>query len=60
MTNKEQIFKMIEGRVDTMQTLSLECIELIYNAGYNEGIEAAAKVADSDYHCSEEIRGLKK
>ena len=40
---KEQIFKMIDGRINTMQGLAFECIELIYNAGYNEAIEAAAK-----------------
>jgi hypothetical protein len=58
---KEQIFKMIEGRVDTMQNLMLECIELIYNSGYNEGIEAVIPVATADYHVTaQEIRKLKK
>lgn len=41
--SKEQIFKMIESRIDTMQNLAIECAELIYNAGYNEGIEKAAQ-----------------
>jgi hypothetical protein len=40
-------FKMLEGRIDTMQTLAVECIEFIYNAGYNEAIEAAANLVNS-------------
>lgn len=47
MTNKEQILKMIEGRIDTMQNLAIESIELIYNAGYNEGIKTAANLVTS-------------
>lgn len=43
MTSKEQAFKMIEGRIDTMQALAVECVELIYNSAYNEGIETAAR-----------------
>lgn len=59
--NKEQMFKLIESRIDTMQSLTLECIELIYNAGYNDGIEAIIPTATADYHISaDEIRRLKK
>lgn len=61
MTNKEQVLKLIEGRIETMQTLAIESIELIYNAGYNEGVEAVIPVATADYHVTaEEIRRLKK
>lgn len=56
MTNKEQILKMLEGRIETMQSLAIECIEMIYNAGYNEGIEHAAKYGID----AETIRKLKK
>jgi hypothetical protein len=38
---------MIEGRIETMQNLAIESIELIYNAGYNEGIEAAANLVNT-------------
>lgn len=60
---KEQIFKMIEGRIDTIQALSFECIELIYNSGYNEAIEDAALEAAShhqDINTAIVIRKLKK
>ncbi len=61
MNTKEQIFKMLEGRIDTMQALAIESIELIYNAGYNDGIEAVIPVATADYHVTaEELRRLKK
>ncbi len=61
MTNKEQILKMLEGRIDTMTALVIESIELIYNAGYNEGIEACIPVATADYHITaQELRRLKK
>lgn len=60
MNSKEQIFKMIEGRTETMQTLAVECIELIFNAGYNEAIEAALNEAMSDSEIFEAIRRLKK
>lgn len=58
---KEQLLKLIEGRIETMQTLAIESIELIYNAGYNEGIEAAAKEASGwgDYEVTQ-IKALKK
>lgn len=66
MTPKEQAIKNIEGRIETIQTLSTECMELIYNAGYNEAIEAAAIACDAEgdynpasYYC-EAIRSLKK
>ncbi len=62
MTNKEQMFKMIEGRIETMQKLAIECIEMIYEAGIldgaNDALESAAKFADGKL--SEEIRSLKK
>lgn len=58
---KEQVFKQIEGRIETMQNTMIECIEMIYNAGYNDGIEAVVPVATADYHVTaEEIRRLKK
>lgn len=46
MTYKEQAFKNIEGRIDSIQKLSIECVEYIYLAAYNEAIEAAAKIID--------------
>ena len=46
MTSKEQLYKMIEGRFETIQALTMECIDLIYNAAYNEAIENAAKKAE--------------
>ena len=55
---KEQILKMIEGRIDTMTALAIESIELIYNAGYNEGIEAALNLVGPED--KENIRNLKK
>lgn len=63
MTSKEQIFKMLEGRLETMQTMALESIELIYNAGYNEAIEEAAKLAEGNNTgtaSANQIRSLKK
>lgn len=60
MTNKEQIFKIIEEKTDAMQALAVESIELIYNAGYNEEIEAAAKYNDDNCGTAKYIRSLKK
>jgi hypothetical protein len=61
MTNKGQILKMIEGRIDTMQTLAMESIELIYNAGYNEALDKAADIAsNTDKLLAAKILGLKK
>lgn len=69
MTPKDQVLKMIEGRVDTMQNMVLECIELIYKAAYNEAINDAAKLVDKDTRTDQagyafgpaiEIRKLKK
>lgn len=59
---KEQVLKLIEGRVDTMTALAIESIELIYNAGYNEGIEAAANMLDKEGSGlpADKIRKLKK
>lgn len=57
---KEQILKMIEGRIDMMTALAVESIELIYNAGYNEGVEDAYRVASETTEYAEEIRKLKK
>jgi hypothetical protein len=58
MTTKEQVLKLIEGRIETMQQLSIECIELIYNAGYNEAIDDALKYCDDKL--TEEMIKLKK
>lgn len=68
MTNKEQAFKNIEGRIETIQNLSTEIIELIYVAGYNEAIEDAANKVNDElggdetdaYYTEREIRKLKK
>lgn len=40
---KEQILKLVESKIDTCQQLAIESIELIYNAGYNEGVEDCVK-----------------
>ncbi len=42
MNTKEQIFKMLEGRIDTITNLSIECFEMVYEAGINEGLEKGA------------------
>lgn len=60
MNAKEQAFKNIEGRIDTIQKLSVECIEYIYDAAWNEAIEAAANVNTTDEYVADEIRKLKK
>ena len=64
MNEKEQAFKMIEGRIESIQKLSLECIEFIYLAAYNEAIEEAAKCCEnlnrSQPFAANEIRKLKK
>ncbi len=60
MTNKEQILKLIEGRIETMTALSIECIDLIYKAGYNEGIEDVLNLKETDEYVAKEIRKLKK
>jgi len=59
---KEQILKLIDGRVDTMTALAIESIELIYNAGYNEGIEDVVKelIERKKLGTAELIKGLKK
>lgn len=46
MTPKEQALKLIEGRFETIEKLSLECIEMIYKAAYNEAIEDALNLKD--------------
>ena len=60
MTPKEQALKNIEGRIKTIQKLSTECIELIYNAAYNEAIEDVLRQQRVDEYCAVEIRKLKK
>lgn len=63
MTPKEQALKNIEGRIESIQQLSIECIEHIYLAAYNEAIEAAAKCAElNNNECRVDvlIRNLKK
>lgn len=63
MTPKEQALKNIEGRIESIQQLSIECIEHIYLAAYNEAIEAAAKCAElNSNECRVDvlIRKLKK
>lgn len=61
--SKEQMIMLIEGRINTIQSLMIECIELIYNGAYNEAIETAAKLIERDEVFSpaaNEIRRLKK
>lgn len=61
MITKEPALKLIEGRIETIQNLSIECIEMIYNAGYNDGIEKAAKEASGwDNYEEAQIKALKK
>lgn len=55
---KEQILKLIESRIDAITELASESIELIYNAGYNEGIEAAINLVGPED--KKHIRKLKK
>lgn len=57
---KEQMLKLIDSKIETIQTLAIESIELIYNAAYNEGIEAALSVSGEDSLIFEAIRRLKK
>lgn len=60
MTPKEQVLKMIEGRIDTMQKLALESIDLIYKAAYNEAIDDAYKIVSETTEFAKEILTLKK
>ena len=67
---KEEVWKVIESKINTLQSLTIECVELIYNGAYNEAIEAAAKRAEQtaydvgsntlDTFTINEIRKLKK
>lgn len=57
--NKDQAFKILEGRIDVMQTLMIESIEIIYNAAYNEAIEDAIKITEHSGY-AEQIMELKK
>lgn len=59
---KEQALQNIEGRIDTIQKLSIECIEYIYNVAYNEAIEDVLKLNKFENPISREelIRKLKK
>jgi len=56
MTPKEQAFKMIEGKIEAIQTLSIECIDFIYLAAHNEAIELAALIVQPNPHVDEERR----
>lgn len=63
MDSKERELKNIEGKIETIQQLSIECIEHIYLAAYNEAVEAAAKCAEmNNNECRVDvlIRKLKK
>lgn len=63
MSSKNQILKMLEGRIDTMQNLAIEGIELIWQAAYNEAIEASVNIAQSKgcmFSTTDAIRKLKK
>jgi hypothetical protein len=42
MDSKKIVLSLIEGRIETIQQLTVECIEMIYNAAFNEAIEKAA------------------
>ncbi len=46
MSGKAEILKMIEGRIETIEKLTQECIELIYKGAYNEAIEDAKNIID--------------
>lgn len=59
MSGKAEILKMIEGRIETIEKLTQECIELIYKAAYNEAIEDAANIMDNDTDRNN-VRSLKK
>lgn len=57
--SKEQILNL--SMELAKKQVALEVYEAIYNAGYNEGIEAVIPFATADYHVTaEELRRLKK
>lgn len=62
MTPKEQAFKNVEGRIDTIQKLSIEILEYVYLAAYNEAIEDAIKMCEHSGNqiSGANIRSLKK
>lgn len=57
---KEQAFKEIESRIDSLQELMTECSEILYNAGYNQAIEDAVFVQPTPHINAMKIRSLKK
>lgn len=59
MSGKAEILKMIEGRIETIEKLTQECIELLYKGAYNEAIEDAANIMDNDTDRNN-VRSLKK
>lgn len=69
MMTKEQQFKLLEGRIDKMQEIALECVEILSVALWNEAIECAAKSIENEgclcnvmsfYELAFKIRSLKK
>jgi len=66
MTGSEEtkkIINLIESKIEVITSLSIECMEQIYKAAYNEAIEVAAKLAESkntNTASSDQIRKLKK
>lgn len=62
MTPRQQAFKTIEGKIEAIQNLSIECIDYIYLAAHNEAIEMVAKYLNSmgeEARISEYVRNLK-
>lgn len=57
---KEKAYSIIEGKINSMQNIAIECIEEIYKAAYNEAIEDAYKIASETTEYADEIRKLKK
>jgi len=57
------IQKAAEDKIDLITSTSIEVMELIAKAAWNEAIEAAAKIAEVNSECDTaeyEIRKLKK
>lgn len=55
MTPKEQALKTIEGKIEAIQNLSIECIDYIYLAAHNEALELAARTFElKDYKLNDD------